>query len=222
MDKKSLRKELINIRKSISNRKQKSTIIVNKIIKLKDYCNAKVIAIFKSLSDEVNTDYLINYSLKCGKIVLLPRVVGDNIVFIQVDQDTKYEKSKLGVMEPIFNQENVYADNIDLILVPGLGFDKDNNRIGYGKGYYDRFLKEKDICKIGICFKEQLLENIIVDKEDIPVDLVVTDVYEDDLYDFFTIREMHEAMEEVKYIKMHPDEYQHYNNIKDLMESLIN
>ena len=180
MDKKSLRKELIEIRKSIDNKKDKSTIIVNKIIKLKDYRNANVVALYKALQDEVDIDYLINYSLNCGKIVILPRVKDNNLIFIKVDKDTIYEKSSMSIEEPIYDKEKVYNGNIDLIIVPGLGFDNNYNRIGYGKGYYDRFLRNNDVMKIGVCFSKQIRKSIPANKEDITMDLVIHDKYNDD------------------------------------------
>ena len=210
MNKDELRKELIKIRKNILDKEEKSTIIVNKIKKLKDYNNSKVIALYKPLSNEVNINDLINYSLECGKIVLLPRVVRENIVFIKVDNYTEYDKSNFGVIEPIYKKDNIYNGNIDLVIVPGLGFDKDYKRIGYGKGYYDKFLKNKDTIKIGVCFHEQFLDNVIVNKNDVLMNLVITDKYNDDVFEFFTIKEMFETNKE------HPEKYKEYNNIKKL------
>ncbi len=219
MNKDYLRGELIEIRKNIPNKENKSVIIVNKIIRLKDFINAKVIALYKALPNEVNIDYLINYSLNCGKIVLLPRVVNNNLVFIKIDNDTKYEKSSFNILEPIYEENKIYNDKIDLIIVPGLAFDKDYNRIGYGKGFYDRFLKNKDILKIGVCFSEQLREKVVIDNNDIPMNLVIHDKYKDDVYEFFTIKEMIDAMEEVKYMENHPNEYKRYKNIDELIKS---
>ena len=175
MDKKILRKSLLDIRREIPDKKIKSTIIVNKIIQMDKYINANVVALYKALKNEVNLDYLINYSLNRGKIVLLPRVVGDNLVFIKINSDTKYDISNFGVMEPMYDISNLYTDKIDLIIVPGVGFDKNNNRIGYGKGYYDRYLFNKSIYKVGVCFKEQLIDNIPIDDNDIKMDSVIDD-----------------------------------------------
>ena len=77
-------------------------------------------------------------------------------------------------MEPMYNKDNIYKGKIDLIIVPGVGFDQNNNRLGYGKGFYDHFLKNKNIFKIGICFKEQLLDEIPVNEYDIKMDLIIT------------------------------------------------
>ena len=175
MDKRTLRKKMLSIRNKTLDKDKKSTIIVHKIINMNRYCNSQVIALYKSLKNEVDLDNLINYSLNCGKIVLLPRVVGDDLVFIKINFDTKYEISNFGVMEPIYDVKNLYNGNIDLIIVPGVGFDIECNRMGYGKGYYDRFLFNKDIYKIGVCFKEQLVDKIPADIMDVRMNKVITD-----------------------------------------------
>lgn len=171
MNKRELRNTMLIIRKSVTNKKEKSTTIVEKIKKLDVYKKAKVIALYNSMPDEVNTKLLISVSLN-NKIVLLPKVIDNQMVFIKIDKDTKYTKSTLGILEPIGEE---YIGNIDLIIVPGIAFDKSLNRLGFGKGYYDKYLRNKDIYKIGICFRKQLIDNVLVNNLDIPVNLVVTE-----------------------------------------------
>ena len=176
MDKKQeLRIKMILLRKNIIGKKIKSKRIVNEIMKLDVYQKASVIAIYKSMNDEVNMDRLIKYSLDNGKIVLLPRVVGNDIIFFKYHFGDLLEKSHFNVLEPIFNKKTIYDKEIHLAVVPGLAFDKENNRLGYGKGFYDRFLANKAICKIGVCFKEQLMDNIPTSSNDIKMDLILTD-----------------------------------------------
>ena len=171
MNKSELRNTMLIIRKSVTNKKEKSTKIVEKIKKLDVYKKAKVIALYNNMPDEVNTKLLISVSLN-NKIVLLPKVIDNQMVFIKIDKDTKYTKSTLGILEPIGEE---YIGNIDLIIVPGIAFDKSLNRLGFGKGYYDKYLRNKDIYKIGICFRKQLIDNVLVNNLDIPVNLVVTE-----------------------------------------------
>ena len=64
---------------------------------------------------------------------------------------------------------------MDLIIVPGVAFDRENNRLGYGKGYYDRFLTSKDILKIGLAFSEQIVDFLECDNYDIPMDIIISD-----------------------------------------------
>ena len=172
-DKKLLRREMINIRANIHDKEAKSKQIINKIIKLDIYQKSKVVALYKSLDMEVNLDFLIDFSINNGKIVLLPKVIDNDILFIKYNKGDLLEKSKFKVLEPINN--NQYNGVIPLVIVPGLAFDNNNNRLGYGKGYYDRFLKNKSIYKIGVCFKEQLINNVITSLDDVKMDLILTD-----------------------------------------------
>ena len=170
--KKELRKEIIYLRDNLEDRYNKSMIIKNKIMNLDIYKNSKVIALYSSMKSEVDTKELIKESLELGKKVLLPRILNKNkMIFIEINKDTNYERNTFGVLEPIGIEEK----NIDLMIIPGVAFDKANNRLGYGRGYYDKYLKDKDLYKIGICFHEQLVDNIEVDEHDIKMDLIITD-----------------------------------------------
>ena len=170
MNKIELRKEIINIRKNITKKNELSNIIVDKIVNLDIFKKSRVVALYNSMASEVNTESLIN---KCfNKKVLLPRIVNNEIVFIEVNNDTKYTKSNIGVMEPI---GEVYLSNIDLIIVPGLAFDNELNRLGFGMGYYDKYLSNKNIYKIGICFDKQIVKKVPINHLDIKMDMVITE-----------------------------------------------
>ena len=121
MNKNELRKMMLTTRKKINNKNELSTKITNRIIDLEVYKKAKVIALYKSLKDEVDTSLLINKSLK-EKIVLLPRITTNKMIFVKINLDTKYNKSSFGVLEPIGEE---YNGEIDLIIVPGVSFDID-------------------------------------------------------------------------------------------------
>ena len=171
MTKDELRKLLIKKRKEIIDKKELSTRIVNKVLELDIYKEAKVIALYKSMKDEVDTSLLINESLK-EKVVLLPRIINDEMYFVIINQDTLYEKSNIGVLEPIGKK---YNNAIDLIIVPGIAFDKNLNRIGFGKGYYDKYLSCHNIYKVGICFDEQIVDYIPTLDHDIKMDMIITE-----------------------------------------------
>lgn len=170
--KKELRKEILYLRDNLEDRYNKSVIIKNKILSLDIYKNSNVIALYSSMKSEVDTKELISESLELGKKVLLPRIINKNkMIFIEINKDTNYEKNNFGMLEPIGIEEK----NIDLMIIPGVAFDKDNNRLGYGRGYYDKYLKDKNIYKIGICFKEQIVDNIDIEEHDIKMNLIITD-----------------------------------------------
>lgn len=170
MNKEQLRKIMIKKRKTIINKKELSTIIVDKLLSLDIYKKSRVVAIYNSMKDEVDTSYLIKEAIK-EKIILLPKVTGNKIVFIKINKGTKYLKSDFGVLEPI---GDIYNDIIDLIIVPGLGFDNKLNRLGFGMGYYDNFLSQEDIYKIGLCFDEQIVDSIPTESHDIKMNMIIT------------------------------------------------
>ena len=171
MNKDELRKDLIKKRKSILNKNELSKDIINQIINLDIYKRAKVIAIYNSMKMEVDTSLLIKESLK-NKIVLLPRIIDNEMVFFVINKDTKYIKSNFDILEPIGKK---HLGNIDLIIVPGVAFDDNLNRLGFGMGYYDKYLENKNIYKMGICFDEQIVKELPVLKHDIKMDMIISE-----------------------------------------------
>ena len=178
MKKEELRKKYILIRNRVENKTQKSEIISEKIQEQIEYKNAKIIALYKNLKSEVSTEKLIEDSINLGKCVALPKVVNNELKFYKIKSlKEKFIKSNFGVEEPIENEINyINQKDIGLIIVPGICFDKEKNRLGFGKGYYDRYLQNENINTIGICFEEQIVENIIPTTEyDVAMKKIITD-----------------------------------------------
>lgn len=177
--KKKLRKKYKLIRNNVSKKVEKSRDIINKLMRNENFQNAKVLALYKSFGAEVDTTELINYSINIEKTVVLPKVEGDELKFYKVNSiDEKFIKSNFGVEEPLGDKNNfVDKTYIDLVIVPGLCFDKEKNRLGFGRGYYDRYLKNENFKTIGICFDEQILENEIlpITENDVKVKEIITD-----------------------------------------------
>ena len=175
MDKKDLRKEYLKVRHNIKDKKEKSNNVFNKIINLDIYDSSKTIGIYYSMDDEVSTIYLIDYSLKLGKEVCLPRVIDNNeMEFFKITDRNNLSKTKFGVLEPT-NNDLVDPKSIDLMIVPGVVFSKELYRIGYGAGYYDRYLPKTNAYKVGLSFKETLIDVIPYDENDVKLDLIITD-----------------------------------------------
>lgn len=178
MNKQQLREKYKEIRKSIVNREEKNIEIINKLKVESLYISSNVIALYKSLKDEVNTNSLIEYSLSIGKIVLLPKVTKEGLKFYKIDSSENLIKSSFGVEEPEGLKENkVSKEDIDLMIVPGICFDTKRNRIGFGKAYYDRYLQDTKIETVAICFEEQIIKDELIDAEktDIKVKKIITD-----------------------------------------------
>ena len=118
---------------------------------------------------------LIEYSLNNNKIVVLPRVYKSTLRFYQISHEESYELSSFNIAEPEENISKLISkDKIDLIIVPGICFDLNGNRIGYGKGFYDSYLTD-EMNTIGICFKEQITDTIPSDNHDKKMKKVITD-----------------------------------------------
>ncbi len=135
--------------------------------------NSKTFMAYWALYDEVNLETLINKYYK-QKTIFLPSIE-DNDIAVRVFRgiNNMSVSKKFGILEP---EGDKYLDlkNIDMIFVPGVAFDKKNNRMGRGKGFYDRFLIKTNALKIGICFDFQLFDNIPNNEFDIKMDYIFT------------------------------------------------
>jgi 5-formyltetrahydrofolate cyclo-ligase len=134
--------------------------------------NARIIAMYWSLDDEVDTHRFIE-KWNGKKTILLPVIEGDNIYFATYDgMKDMVQEDRFGLLEP--GNSNIYnIKTIELIVVPGVAFDQENNRLGRGKGFYDRALSYSTCPKIGICFPHQYVEKLPVDYHDVKVDKVM-------------------------------------------------
>ena len=150
----------------------KSALIVKEILSLEAVKSARVIALYASLPDEVISGEAID-TLATQKRVVLPRVAGDDMDFYPYDP-TAMEIGSFGISEP---QTEVAIDpsKIDVIIVPGVAFTLSGMRCGRGKGYYDKYLSRNGFraIKIGVCYKEQLAEDIPSEPHDILMDCVI-------------------------------------------------
>lgn len=173
-----MRKKYSEIRKNVENKSDKSTEIFNTLIQDESYKNSASVAFFVSIASEVDTSQMINHALLSGKKVLLPRVCGSNLNFYRYSNDLRLEKSRFGVPEPPDDKSIVYpAEKIDLVIVPGLCFDEAKNRLGYGGGFYDRFLNSHKTGSIAVCFDEQIAQRGVlpVCETDVKVNKIITD-----------------------------------------------
>ena len=177
INKKELRKEVRLLKKQYSDEqlKELSYSTIRKLLELSYVKEAKTIVLYCSLPDEVYTLDAIHALKDLGKKILLPAVTSETEMELrEYNNDDDLRIGYFNILEPcgkpFFNYEE-----IDVAIIPGMGFDKTGNRLGRGKGYYDRFLsKAKDARKIGICFPFQLFEHIPTDIHDIKMDMVLS------------------------------------------------
>lgn len=173
MDKKELRSHIKALKRQHTKVSliEQSSLIINKLESHKDFIEAKTVMLYSSLPDEVQTIEFIE-KWRHKKRIILPTVVGDDIIPVELTDDTDFAIGDFNILEP---QNKPYNGSYDLIIVPGVAFDKNGNRIGRGKGYYDRFLsKHMDIKRIGICFDFQLIERVPTEDNDIRMHEIIS------------------------------------------------
>ena len=165
----SIKKGKLNI--SHKERESASILVMNKIETLTQFKEAKNILIYNALPDELPTDCMLE-KWNGSKEIFLPVVVGDNLVI------KKYNKKLLrvgafGIFEP--EGDEVEIELIDLIIVPGVAFDRNLNRLGRGKGYYDRLLTNSNAYFIGIGYDMQVVDSITTEPHDIKMNCIITE-----------------------------------------------
>lgn len=149
-----------------------STPIVEQVEANEFYRKSSIIMLYHPLWDEVDVRPLFDRALADGKRVILPTVKGDDIVPVEITTETEWIVGDFDILEPVAEP---YVGTFDLIVVPGVAFDLHNNRLGRGKGYYDRFLvKHPNAYRLGICFKFQIAPEIPTEPFDFPMNEVIT------------------------------------------------
>lgn len=173
MDKKELRTHIKSLKKQHSRESllEQSKSILSKLENNKAFIEAKTVMLYSSLPDEVYThDFLEKW--RNEKKIILPTVVGDDIIPVELSRDTEFATGDFNILEP---QNEEYTGDYDLIVIPGVAFDRNGNRIGRGKGYYDRFLcKHLDVYRIGICFDFQVVDEVPTEDNDIKMNEVIS------------------------------------------------
>ena len=175
IEKKDIRLQMSRLKEQVSDSEQKShsLAIFAKIEGLQVFQQAKYILLYWSIANEVSTHHFVT-KWKDRKIILLPAISEDVLIIKKYTGRMKILRTTImTILEPVGRQLNA-TDKIDLAIVPGLAFDDNNNRLGHGKGYYDRLLKDISAFKIGVGFDFQKLRNIPVCEHDIKMDLVIT------------------------------------------------
>lgn len=175
-----LRKFMMEKRKALSKEQKKKfdLIIFSKVIKSNYYKKATKIFIFVSREDEVNTIDIINHALNHNKIICVPKVISklQGMEVLEIKSLMDLEPGKFGILEPKLGNTIIKGETIDLVLLPGLAFDKEGGRLGYGGGFYDRYLTKitSNTPKIGIGYDFQIIAKVIMERYDNYIDGVIT------------------------------------------------
>lgn len=175
MDKTELRREIRARKRAMTEAEieDRSARLAQLFFASRAYQNAKTIYGYLPYNQEVRTVPMLERALKDGKKVAVPKVYGEEMKFLYLDDLTAVAKGYAGIPEPIAD-EPVAHDETALVLMPGLAFDPQGHRIGYGGGFYDKFLAaEPNHPTLALCYEFQMLPKLDVEDHDIPVDTVL-------------------------------------------------
>ena len=175
MDKKELRAQIRQMKRAMTEQQivAASAKLGELFVNTTQYQNAKTIYGYLPYNQEVRTVPMLERAIRDGKRVAVPKVYGDDMKFIYMDDLSQVAKGYAGIPEPIADGP-VAQDKTALVLMPGLAFDPQGHRIGYGGGFYDRFLAmEPEHPTLALCYDFQMLPSLETEAFDIPVDQVL-------------------------------------------------
>jgi 5-formyltetrahydrofolate cyclo-ligase len=147
--------------------------IQKKLHKIEDYKKARTIAAYFSIGSEVKTQDIIQEILSEQKNLALPRVEGDRLMFCAVKKFEDLEKGEFGIMEP--KQNCPIVEKFNVILIPAVAMTRTGQRLGYGKGFYDRFLKKTKATTIALSYSKMIVKNIPKSDGDVLIQWVVSE-----------------------------------------------
>lgn len=176
LDKQDIRKIYLNKRKNLNEKfvSENSEIIQNKLFLMKEYLCSESICVYMDTQMEVQTNRIILNALGNNKKVAIPKIENNVMNFYYIKDISQTKLGNFKINEPI-TKDIVKNDN-PLIIVPGIVFDKKKNRIGYGMGFYDKYLNENKNCKkIALAFDFQIVDSVPYSQNDIKMDIVITE-----------------------------------------------
>ena len=147
--------------------------IQKRLKKIYAFKNAQKIGVYYPIGSEILTQDIIQELLSNAKEVFLPKVIGDKMEFRKIVDFSSLEKGSFDIMEP---KDNCKTDNkLDVILIPTVGITPNGIRLGYGHGFYDRFLVENNVTTISLTLEKQVIKNIPKSEHDVIIDWIVTE-----------------------------------------------
>ena len=179
MPKRSIRARFLAERKSLlqEQRDELGRQVQQKFLRLELLAGVKILALYSAIHNEVLTDAVAGWALAAGKRVAYPRVAGKTLEFVEIASLDDLAPGSFGVPEPSTGNRVALAA-LELIVVPGVVFDRAGHRLGYGRGYYDRVLDEcrPDCRKVGFAYQFQVVESLpVVEEHDQTLSMLVTE-----------------------------------------------
>ncbi len=176
--KKELRRIFKSKRKAVTDKVHRDAVICSKLLECDLYNNASLVLFYAALEDEINIDDCIINALLCGKKAALPRCINGSgdMDFYYINSLDDLVSGYFGVREPDISKCSVVTDFTDSVcIVPALAYDKKGYRLGYGKGFYDKFLQKFNCISIGLCYNELIVDELPINKFDISVNYIITE-----------------------------------------------
>lgn len=170
MTKAEIRKRVRLLIDGLTNKEEKSRLVAEEFLSLPELKAARTVALFMSTETEPDTSFILSELLKQKKRVCLPRVAGKNMYFVEVTPATEFVSGAFGIKEPTGEK---YEGGFDVMAVPLVAFDENNNRLGHGKGYYDTYLSSHSCFTVGLAFSEQK-QDVPVDPWDVPLHKIIS------------------------------------------------
>ena len=175
-EKKQIRKQIFAARKAHTDAQIEDwrRMIADRVTTLPEYTDAKSILAYADYNHEVMTGFIIEAAWRDGKEVAVPKVVGQDMIFYKLTDFAQLEKGYFGIPEPAGGEIVQWEDA--MMVMPGVAFDRENHRVGYGGGFYDRFL-EKHPCirRVAVAFEFQMLPEVPTEPTDISPEIIVTE-----------------------------------------------
>lgn len=177
--KEGLRQRLAGLRRALSAeaRRERSEAMCALLSELPELKAARVISAYVPLKFEIDPMPVVNTALAQGKVIALPRVVPQTrqLTLHRYAEGDALEESGFAVREPLPSAPEIDLSSVDVVLVPGLGFDERGGRLGYGQGFYDRLLPRLPrALRVGLCFELSMLVEVPTSETDVPVDVIVS------------------------------------------------
>ena len=175
-DKADIRRQVKKLRNEMSQDdcRRRSESICQRFFSLDSFAENNCICAYISKGNEVDTIPIIEKAWSEGKSVYVPKVYGEIMHFIRIDSFDDVAKGNFGIMEPVSDDISDPEDGV--IIMPGVAFDAELNRIGFGGGYYDRYLESHDnLLKVALAYDFQIVRHIDSEENDIKPDLIVTE-----------------------------------------------
>ena len=175
-NKKEIRKQMKAYRAGLKTEKKKQMdqVILTHFFEIERVQNAQHFFVYTSFGTEIDTISLIKMLWKEGRHVYVPKVNGREMDFYEITSMQDLKKGYRDILEPIDTLLPVHGIS-GIMVMPGLAFDRMGHRIGYGGGFYDKYLSEnRYLCSVGVAYDFQIVENVPTEENDVPLDIIVT------------------------------------------------